>query len=122
MLFTKHQSFSKGGSNVVHCRRIRWQNHSKWREKMYEFESRDFYEAGIFLKILNNMNLQVVEEYVVPEYISNSSIKFLATRAERIRAEYIFRRYCDLSRWYLLDLDGYQKNQWKFMENGYMIY
>lgn len=96
--------------------------HGDPRVKMWEFETSDDYIAYKFQDVLNNMHVTMPDVYIQPSYVGSSTIKFLCNPKMRRTIEYVFRRYMNFSRLYLSDLDAYQNNQHKYMEDKYAIY
>ena len=92
---------------------------SKWRSRIWEFNSTDNWTAIIFDKICHCMHIPILDEDIDDFY--DSVIKFSCTSEERKRLEHILRRYLRLDQLYLGNLDDYQSNQKKLYEEGYMI-
>ena len=92
---------------------------SKWRSRIWEFNSTDNWTAIIFDKICHRMHIPILDEDIDDLY--DSIIKFSCTSEERKRLEHILRRYLRLDQLYLGNLDDYQSNQKKLYEEGYMI-
>ena len=94
---------------------------SKWQHRIFEFESREYTVAIAFEKICHNMHIPIVDSDILPTYVDHSNIKFLASKKDRERIEYVLRRYLNQKPLYL-NSDEYQGNQRKLMEDYYAIY
>ena len=91
-----------------------------YHSKIYDFESPDMLVFHRFLKTLDLFHITPLEEYSGTWDIS--SCKFSATKEERLRIEYVFRRMISLDKRYLMNLDCYQNRQERLWKEYYAIY
>lgn len=89
--------------------------------KVFEFETPDYWIQLRFLKTLKLFHITPLEEYG-ESYLDYHGCKFCATKAERLRIEYVFRRMINLDDRYLMDLDDYQNRCELYREEKYAIY
>ena len=92
-----------------------------FHSKVYEFETPDLWIQLRFLKTLKLFHIAPLEEYG-ETYYDYHGCKFSATKEERLRIEYVFRRMISLDTRYLMDLDGYQNRCELYWEEKYAIY
>ena len=93
--------------------------------KHYEADILGAWHAFRFLQIVTIYDKHADTDprtMIIPEYEGESEVFFWATEKERKIIEYIFRRYINLEPIYLQNLDNYQRNFHKMMEERYAIY
>ena len=91
-----------------------------FHSKIYDFESPDMLIFHRFLKTLDLFHITPLEEH--NETWDFCSCKFSATKEERLRIEYVFRRMISLDTRYLMDLESYQNRQERLWKEYYAIY
>ena len=90
--------------------------------KSYEFETTDVLYFYKFLDVIEHIaEIHIIDKYLGSTY-DYHNIKFVCDPKTRLKTEYIFRRFVNLRKMYLLDQDTYQNRQLRYREENYEIF
>ena len=89
--------------------------------KSWEFET---FDRTAYHRFLMTLELFKIEPTVKSDLYpgDSSQIIFWATKTDRLKIEYVFRRMFSLDHRYLMDIDSYQSRCELYREEKYAIY
>ena len=101
-----------------------WRTPVNPRKKWWDAEFIGSWHATMFVRVVKVFDKEpVLVTDIVPEYEGTSRIKFKATKEEKDKIEYIYRRFIGLTPRYSENIESYRRtNRKRVMEERYEIY